>query len=49
MHNIKEAIYENASKLEGIGEDYQIQVSHDFFLLRTEALVFSSKSAQWSS
>lgn len=29
MHNIKEAIYENKSKLEGIGEDYQIQVSND--------------------
>jgi len=27
MHNIKEAIYENKSKLEGIGEDYQVQVS----------------------
>lgn len=27
MHNIKDAIYENKSKLEGIGEDYQIQVS----------------------
>lgn len=27
MHNIKAAIYENKSKLEGIGEDYQIQVS----------------------
>ncbi|KAK1881035.1 Paladin [Dissostichus eleginoides] len=27
MHNIKEAIYENKSKLEGIGEDYQIQGS----------------------
>ena len=26
MHNIKEAIYENKSKLEGIGDDYQIQV-----------------------
>jgi hypothetical protein len=26
MHNIKEAIYENKSKLEGLGEDYQIQV-----------------------
>lgn len=26
MHNIKEAIYENKRKLEGIGEDYQIQV-----------------------
>lgn len=26
MHNIKEAIHENKSKLEGIGEDYQIQV-----------------------
>lgn len=26
MHNIKEAIYENKTKLEGIGEDYQIQV-----------------------
>lgn len=31
MHNIKEAIYENKSKLEGIGEDYQIQVSNDPF------------------
>uniref|UniRef100_A0A8C9TFS2 Paladin n=1 Tax=Scleropages formosus TaxID=113540 RepID=A0A8C9TFS2_SCLFO len=28
MHNIKEAIYENKKKLEAIGEDYQIQVSH---------------------
>lgn len=28
MHNIKEAIYENKKKLEGIGEDYQIQVGH---------------------
>lgn len=26
MHNIKEAIYENKKKLEGIGEDYQFQV-----------------------
>uniref|UniRef100_A0A672ICX3 Paladin n=1 Tax=Salarias fasciatus TaxID=181472 RepID=A0A672ICX3_SALFA len=34
MHNIKEAIYENKSKLEGIGEDYQIQVG-DYFLHRT--------------
>lgn len=31
MHNIKEAIYENKSKLEGIGEDYQIQVGIFFF------------------
>ena len=31
MHDIKEAIYENKSKLEGIGEDYQIQVSNDRF------------------
>lgn len=30
MHNIKEAIYENKRKLEGIGEDYQIQVSAFF-------------------
>ncbi|XP_010779185.1 paladin isoform X2 [Notothenia coriiceps] len=37
MHNIKEAIYENKSKLEGIGEDYQIQGSStkDYFLFRT--------------
>ncbi|XP_063749649.1 paladin isoform X1 [Eleginops maclovinus] len=37
MHNIKEAIYENKSKLEGIGEDYQIQGSStkDYFLYRT--------------
>lgn len=33
MHNIKEAIYENKSKLEGIGEDYQIQVGDDPFLV----------------
>lgn len=26
MHDIREAIYENKRKLEGIGEDYQIQV-----------------------
>lgn len=26
MHEMKEAIYENKKKLEGIGEDYQIQV-----------------------
>lgn len=32
MHNIKEAIYENKSKLEGIGEDYQIQVGDNPFL-----------------
>ncbi|XP_053197278.1 paladin [Scomber japonicus] len=38
MHNIKEAIYENKSKLEGIGEDYQIQGSStkDYFLNRTK-------------
>ncbi|XP_075999749.1 paladin isoform X2 [Genypterus blacodes] len=37
MHNIKEAIYENKKKLEGIGEDYQIQGSStkDYFLNRT--------------
>ncbi|XP_028989257.1 paladin isoform X1 [Betta splendens] len=37
MHNIKEAIYENKRKLEGIGEDYQIQGSStkDYFLHRT--------------
>uniref|UniRef100_A0A8D2ZJD5 Paladin n=2 Tax=Scophthalmus maximus TaxID=52904 RepID=A0A8D2ZJD5_SCOMX len=37
MHNIKEAIYENKSKLEGIGEDYQIQGSStkDYFFNRT--------------
>ncbi|XP_072229306.1 paladin isoform X1 [Leuresthes tenuis] len=37
MHNIKEAMYENKSKLEGIGEDYQIQGSStkDYFLNRT--------------
>lgn len=27
MHNIKDAVYESKLKLEGIGEDYQIQVS----------------------
>lgn len=26
MHDMKEAIYESKKKLEGIGEDYQIQV-----------------------
>lgn len=37
MHNIKEAIYENKRKLEGIGEDYKIQGSStkDYFLHRT--------------
>lgn len=31
MHDIKEAIYENKSKMEGIGEDYQIQVCDNIF------------------
>ncbi|XP_030628566.1 phosphatase domain containing paladin 1b [Chanos chanos] len=37
MHNIKDAIYENKRKLEGIGEDYQIQGSSTkgYFLQRT--------------
>ncbi|XP_077359484.1 paladin isoform X2 [Festucalex cinctus] len=37
MHNIKEAIYENKSKLEGIGDDYQIQgnSTKEYFLNRT--------------
>ncbi|XP_056153312.1 paladin isoform X2 [Lampris incognitus] len=37
MHNIREAIYENKSKLEGLGEDYQIQGSStkEYFLHRT--------------
>ncbi|XP_072311913.1 paladin [Eucyclogobius newberryi] len=37
MHDIKEAAYENKSKLEGIGEDYRIQGSctKDYFLKRT--------------
>ncbi|XP_036371428.1 paladin [Megalops cyprinoides] len=37
MHDIKEAIYENKKKLEGIGEDYQIQGSStkEYFLQRT--------------
>ncbi|KAG9345943.1 hypothetical protein JZ751_007758, partial [Albula glossodonta] len=37
MHDIKEAIYENKKKLEGIGEDYQIQGSStkQYFLQRT--------------
>ncbi|XP_041938923.1 LOW QUALITY PROTEIN: paladin [Alosa sapidissima] len=36
MHNIKEAIYENKKKLEGIGEDYQFQggSTKDYFLHR---------------
>ena len=37
MHNIKEAIYENKSKLEGLGEDYQIQVK------KYKCYVFSEK------
>lgn len=55
MHNIKEAIYENKSKLEGIGEDYQIQVSDDpFFLLNCDSAAltatwnFSSKAAPFA-
>uniref|UniRef100_A0A9J7X9Z3 Phosphatase domain containing paladin 1b n=1 Tax=Cyprinus carpio carpio TaxID=630221 RepID=A0A9J7X9Z3_CYPCA len=37
MHNIKNAVYENKLKLEGIGEDYQIQGSSTkgYFLQRT--------------
>ncbi|XP_076830926.1 phosphatase domain containing paladin 1b isoform X2 [Brachyhypopomus gauderio] len=37
MHNIKDAMYENKCKLEGIGEDYQIQGSNtkSYFLQRT--------------
>lgn len=37
MHDIREAIYENKHKLEGIGEDYQVQGSStkDYFLHRT--------------
>uniref|UniRef100_A0A8C2CS97 Phosphatase domain containing paladin 1b n=1 Tax=Cyprinus carpio TaxID=7962 RepID=A0A8C2CS97_CYPCA len=37
MHNIKNAVYENKLKLEGIGEDYQIQGSSPkgYFLQRT--------------
>ncbi|XP_029818471.1 paladin [Manacus vitellinus] len=37
MHDMKEAIYENKKKLEGIGEDYQIQGSStkEYFLQRT--------------
>ncbi|XP_061857391.1 paladin isoform X2 [Colius striatus] len=37
MHNMKEAIYEYKKKLEGIGEDYQIQGSStkEYFLQRT--------------
>ncbi|XP_031416667.1 paladin isoform X2 [Clupea harengus] len=36
MHNIREAIYENKKKLEGIGEDYQFQGggTKDYFLHR---------------
>uniref|UniRef100_A0A8C6M399 Phosphatase domain containing paladin 1a n=1 Tax=Nothobranchius furzeri TaxID=105023 RepID=A0A8C6M399_NOTFU len=39
MHNIKEAIYENKSKLEGIGEDYQIQVS-DYLFFPSDCGIF---------
>ncbi|MGH0155374.1 UNVERIFIED_CONTAM: hypothetical protein FKN15_032825 [Acipenser sinensis] len=37
MHDIKEAIYENKKKLEGIGEDYRVQGSStkEYFLQRT--------------
>uniref|UniRef100_A0AAY3ZV18 Paladin n=1 Tax=Denticeps clupeoides TaxID=299321 RepID=A0AAY3ZV18_9TELE len=37
MHDIKEAIYENKKKLEGIGEDYQFQggSTKDYFLHKT--------------
>ncbi|NWV65764.1 PALD protein, partial [Malurus elegans] len=37
MHDMREAIYENKKKLEGIGEDYQIQGSStkEYFLQRT--------------
>nr|XP_028585398.1 paladin isoform X1 [Podarcis muralis]XP_028585399.1 paladin isoform X1 [Podarcis muralis]XP_028585400.1 paladin isoform X1 [Podarcis muralis] len=37
MHDMKEAIYENKKKLEGIGEDYRIQgnSTKEYFLQRT--------------
>ncbi|XP_077206604.1 paladin isoform X2 [Paroedura picta] len=37
MHDMKEAIYENKKKLEGIGEDYKIQgnSTKEYFLQRT--------------
>uniref|UniRef100_A0A3B3DID3 Paladin n=1 Tax=Oryzias melastigma TaxID=30732 RepID=A0A3B3DID3_ORYME len=35
MHNIKEAIYENKSKLEGIGDQIQGNSTKDYFLSRT--------------
>ena len=42
MHNIKEAIHENKSKLEGIGEDYQIQVSVMMMMMPLLACDFQS-------
>uniref|UniRef100_A0A8C2K2M6 Phosphatase domain containing paladin 1a n=1 Tax=Cyprinus carpio TaxID=7962 RepID=A0A8C2K2M6_CYPCA len=35
MHDIREAIYENKQKLEGIGEDYQIQFACGSLVCRT--------------
>lgn len=47
MHDIKEAIYENKSKLEGIGEDYQIQVcNNNFFLFSDLKFVCCRKPVQ---
>lgn len=31
MHNIKDAIYENKRKIEGICEDYQVQVIKSYY------------------
>lgn len=33
MHNIKDSVYENKLKLEGMGEDYQIQVSLSIYYI----------------
>uniref|UniRef100_A0AAY3ZXC5 Paladin n=1 Tax=Denticeps clupeoides TaxID=299321 RepID=A0AAY3ZXC5_9TELE len=38
MHDIKEAIYENKKKLEGIGEDYQFQVGDALHGVRVQAI-----------
>lgn len=38
MHNIKDAVYENKLKLEGIAEDYQIQVSLDWNVLMSHVV-----------
>uniref|UniRef100_A0AAY3ZXC0 Paladin n=1 Tax=Denticeps clupeoides TaxID=299321 RepID=A0AAY3ZXC0_9TELE len=49
MHDIKEAIYENKKKLEGIGEDYQFQVGDavECLVFDLYPLAFACSFSRW--